>query len=64
MSKISHFENFNFWSKVNARVKVNGLVKSESDHELDSEVANVSITWTRVNVDVLMWLLTWRDDVI
>ena len=24
LSKIGHFRNFNFWSKVNAKVKVNG----------------------------------------
>ena len=24
----------------------------------------VSLTWTRVDVDVLAWLLTWSDDVI
>ena len=25
---------------------------------------DVSLTWTRANVDVLAWLLTWIDDVI
>ena len=25
---------------------------------------DVSLTWTRVDVDVLAWLLTWSDDVI
>ena len=25
---------------------------------------DVSLTWTRANVDVLAWLLTWTDDVI
>ena len=24
----------------------------------------VSLTWTRADVDVLAWLLTWSDDVI
>ena len=25
---------------------------------------DVSLTWTRADVDVLAWLLTWSDDVI
>ena len=25
---------------------------------------DVSLTWTRADVDVLAWLLTWTDDVI
>ena len=25
---------------------------------------NVSLTWTRADVDMLAWLLTWTDDVI
>ena len=25
---------------------------------------DVSMTWTRADVDVLAWLLTWSDDVI
>jgi len=27
-------------------------------------VDDVSLTWTRADVDVLAWLLTWSDDVI
>ena len=25
---------------------------------------DVALTWTRADVDVLTWLLTWSDDVI
>ena len=25
---------------------------------------DVSLTWTRADVDVLVWLLSWSDDVI
>ena len=81
MSKIGHFGNFDFWSKVNAKsqsqlvqgqsqrilVQVSsgfsGLVTEQTAKPLTSSY-DVSLTWTRADVEVLAWLLTWSDDVI
>ena len=81
LSKIGPVENFDFWSKVNAKSQ-SQLVQGQSQRILvrvgswfPSRVTSravdpltssydVSLTWTRANVDVLAWLLTWIDDVI
>ena len=66
--------NFAFWSKVNAKsqsqrilVRVgsgfSGRVTGRTVEPLTSSY-DVSMTWTRADVDVLAWLLTWSDDVI
>ena len=80
LSKISPFENFDFWSKVNAKSQ-NQLVQGQSQRILvwvgsgfSGQVTgravkpltssyNVSLTWTKADVKVLAWLLTWSDDV-
>ena len=61
--------------KVNwSRVKVNGYwsgsvpgfrvgVTGQTVDPLTSSY-DVSMTWTRADVDILAWLLTWTDDVI
>ena len=61
--------------KVNwSRVKVNGYwsgsvlgfrvgVTGQTVDPLTSSY-DVSMTWTRADVDMLAWLLTWTDDVI
>ena len=78
LSKIGPVENFDFWSKVNSKVKVNwskvkvngywsgsvpGRVTGRVVEPLTSSY-DVSLTWTRADVDVLAWLLSWSDDVI
>ena len=81
LSKIGLVENFDFWSKVNAKsqsqlvqgqsqrilVRVgsgfSGRVTGRTVEPLTSSY-NVSLTWTRADVDMLAWLLTWTDDVI
>ena len=58
--------------KVNwSRVKVNGYWSGSVPGgvtgravELMTSSYDVSLTWTRADVDVLAWLLTWTDDVI
>ena len=42
LSKIGHFRNFNFWSKVNAKVKVN-----ESKSQLILVRVNDQSSWVR-----------------
>ena len=81
LSKIGLVENFDFWSKVNAKSQ-NQLVQGQSQRILVrvgsgfpgwvtgraveplTSSYDVSLTWTRVDVEVLAWLLTWSDDVI
>ena len=81
LSKIGPVENFDFWSKVNAKSQ-SQLVQGQSQQILvrvgsgfPSQVTgraidpltssyDVSLTWTRADVDVLTWLLTCSDDVI
>ena len=74
LSKIGPVENFDLWSKVNAKsqsqrilVRVNsgfsGRVTGQVVEPLTSSY-DVSLTWTRADVDMLAWLLTWSDDVI
>ena len=80
LSKIGPVRNFDFWSKVNAKVKVKvnwsrvkineswsgsvpGWVTGRTVDPLSSSY-DMSLTWTRADVDILAWLLTWRDDVI
>ena len=43
LSKIGPFENFNFWSKINAKVKVNGLGQSQRVCESDPDVQGGSV---------------------
>ena len=79
LSKIGPVENFDFWSKVNAKsqsqcqlvqgqtqwilVRVGSGFPGRAVDPLTSSY-DVSLTWTRADVDVLAWLLTWSDDVI
>ena len=81
LSKIGPIENFDFWSKVNAKSQ-SQLVQGQSQRILvrvsfgfPSRVTgravepltssyDISLTWTRADVDMLVWLLTWMDDVI
>ena len=81
LSKIGPIENFDFWSKVNAKSQ-SQLVRGQSQRILvwvDSGFPgratgqavdpltssyDMSLTWTRADVDMLVWLLTWMDDVI
>ena len=81
LSKIGLVENFDFWSKVNAKSQ-SQLVQGQSQRipvrvgsgfpgrvtgrAVDPLMSSydVSLTWTRADVDVLAWLKTWSDDVI
>ena len=74
LSKIGPVGNFDFWSKVNAKsqsqqilvqvgFEFSGRVTSRAVKPLMSSY-DVLLTWTRADVDVLAWLLTWSDDVI
>ena len=70
LSKIGIGGNFDFWSKVNAkvkvnwsRVKVNGYWSGLVPDWVTSRVVK-PLTWTRADMDVLGWLLKWSDDVI
>ena len=68
LNKIGPVGNFDSWLKVN--------VKSQSQRihgpsritgravELLTSSYNMSLTWTRADVDVLAWLLTWSDNII
>ena len=80
LSKIGPVGNFDFWLKINAKsqsqlvhgqsqrilVRVGsgfpGRVTGRTVEPLTSY--DVSLTWTRADVEVLAWLLTWSDDVI
>ena len=79
LSKIGPVENFDFWSKVNAKSQSQSqLVQGQTQWilvwvgsgfpgravDLLTSSYDVSLTWTRADVDVLAWLLTWSDDVI
>ena len=91
LSKIGLVGNFYFWSKVNAKVKVNcpwskstvsangsdpcspGRVdpgqrsarwRGADKATLLTWLVDVSDDMFRADVDVLVWLLTWSDDVI
>ena len=70
LSKIGPFENFNFWSKVNAKVKVNGLGQSQRVCESDPDVQGGSVQVNGQLGDVVLtrrhywrgeltWLITW-----
>ena len=70
LSKIGIFENFNFWSKVNAKVKVNELSQSQRVRELDPDVRGGSVQVNGQLGDVVLtkrhywrgkltWLITW-----
>ena len=61
--------------KVNwSRVKVNGYIVrvgsgffgpvTDQAAETLTHPDDVVLTWTRADVDVLVWLLTWSDDII
>ena len=76
MSKIGPFENFDFWSKVNAKVKVNGQEKStgytvrvvfRSGHGSTVEMLmssyDMALTRIRADGDVLAWLITSSNDI-
>ena len=81
MSKIGPIENFDFWSKVNAKSQ-SQLVRGQSQRilvrvssgfssratgravDLLTSSCDMSLTWTRADVDMLAWLLTWINDVI
>ena len=81
LSKIGPIENFDFWSKVNAKSQ-SQLVRGQSQRilvrvssgfssratgravDLLTSSCDMSLTWTRADVDMLAWLLTWINDVI
>ena len=73
LSKIGPVGNFDFWSKFNAKsqsqwilVRVgsgfSGQVTGRAVEPLTSSY-DMSLTWTRANVEMLAWLLMWSDDV-
>ena len=74
LSKIGLVGNFDFWLKVNAKSQSqwilvhvgSGFSGQVTGRAVDPLMTSydVSLTWTRANVDVLLWLLTWSDDVI
>ena len=77
LSKIGPDGNFDFWSKINVKKSKSkstspgskstdtgpGRVMGRAVDPLTSSY-DVSLTWTRADVDVLAWLLTWSDDII
>ena len=76
MSKIGPFENFDFWSKVNAKVKVNGQEKSTgyivrvvsgSGHRSTAEMLmssyDMALTRIKADGDLLAWLITSSNDI-
>ena len=76
MSKIGPFENFDFWSKVNAKVKVNGQEKSTgytvrvvsgSGHGSTAEMLmssyDMALTRIKADEDMLAWLITSSNDI-
>ena len=76
MSKIGPIENFDFWSKVNAKVKVNGQEKStgytvrvvsrlghRSTAEMLMSSYDIALTRIRADEDVLAWLITSSNDI-
>ena len=56
MSKISLFENFDFWSKVNAKVAVNRS-KSKSTATWFGSVLGF---WVKLRIDSDVILMMWR----
>ena len=55
------------WSRVKVSVYWSGSVPGRvTGRAVDPLMSSydVSLTWTRADVDKLAWLLTWTDDVI
>ena len=51
------------WSRVKVNGYWSGLVPGRAVDPLTSSY-DVSMTWTRADVDMLAWLLMWTNDVI